>query len=214
VKPSLRVITTLRRDYPHVPICLIGMNEDFQSWPNVPTNWRERFTHYYRIQLDTDDATRQEQVALVFSLFLADVIKASAFKRSQTLEVPFGARKSDSTTGRITGRMVATLAAAVTLLVPILLPNVFGFEDRPCAALQTSYPDRIACRGVEAGFLWHVTNRTTATPQDGFTLPAQVLRCDASAADQLVIGETWLKPSGSFDDVVVPAGARTNTWDG
>lgn len=52
VDQGLRVIESVRKSSPDIPICLVGNAKDFIFMKGVPQKWRKRFEHYYKLPID------------------------------------------------------------------------------------------------------------------------------------------------------------------
>lgn len=70
-------------------------------------------------------------------------------------------------------------------------------EKRTCAEVAKSYPDRVCCRAVKAGFMWKVGGRTSLYVNEGYTPPKEPLRCDEDG----LVGEIPAY-QGKFDNVL------------
>ena len=75
-------IVNLRQTKPTVPICLVGETTELDDMPGFHPAWRHRFSHYYRIAVDTDQFEANEAfnegVGLIRDLLFADEIKLRA----------------------------------------------------------------------------------------------------------------------------------------
>jgi hypothetical protein len=199
---ALRLVGEVRRRFPQVPICLLGNKADFMTWPGVPNERRNKFQHYYKIELDAPDEIRRAQVDIVAVLFLADAIKAAGFEHYQTLELPFTAKPA---TQRFSTRFVALLSAGITAAAALVAPNLIGVETRTCTSLQQAYPDRVLCTGTQAGYYWRVGDRIALFAKEGFTHSATTLRCSSRGVREGLTGEIVRPPNTSFSTEVVVA---------
>ena len=78
-------IGEIRGKHELVPFCLAANTSWFEDMPGVPKNWRERFGHYYRLELNTSDADFTANAAVVRDLFIADAVKVRAMQSYQTV---------------------------------------------------------------------------------------------------------------------------------
>ena len=52
VGDALKVITATRDRFQHIPICLVGTNDQLSTFPDVPAEFKKRFSHYFRLTID------------------------------------------------------------------------------------------------------------------------------------------------------------------
>lgn len=75
-----------RGKHPLVPFCLAASARWFKEMPGVSKYWRERFSHYYRLELDASDANFSANAAVVRDLFIADAVKVKAMQSYETVQ--------------------------------------------------------------------------------------------------------------------------------
>lgn len=51
---SLKLIDKVRKEFPSVPIAIIGTRQQLSDFPDVPSKWKQRFSHYYKVPKDID----------------------------------------------------------------------------------------------------------------------------------------------------------------
>jgi hypothetical protein len=77
-------IGNLRVSQPHVTICFVGTRKELDEMAGLNAAWRSRFSHYYRLYTDKDDASFEAHTGLVRDLFVADAVKLKALGQVET----------------------------------------------------------------------------------------------------------------------------------
>jgi len=81
VAEGISAVREVRDELPHVPICLLGTVEQLTAWPGVPIEWRERFGHYYRVNIELPPGPLLRDIELATDRFRGYLLSQDAQAR-------------------------------------------------------------------------------------------------------------------------------------
>jgi hypothetical protein len=83
---AIEFISSMRAEYPIVPICLFSSYENLKSLPGVPFAWKNRFGHYYKLIKSHDESVFTASVERVIYQVSAQIQNHIAVERINELK--------------------------------------------------------------------------------------------------------------------------------
>ncbi len=74
----------IRTAQPLVSFCLVDTKQFLNGMPGFDKVWRDRLSHYYKLEMDVEDDDFAENIGLLRDLFVADSVKCRALGRYET----------------------------------------------------------------------------------------------------------------------------------
>jgi len=134
---AISLISATRSSISHVPICLIGTQDQLANMPGMPKEWARRFSHYYKLAKDLPAQLVREQTHVVTDLCAFYYSAKIAMNRLQDLQALMGHyRKTETPSSSNADKMAELLQGAINALElrhrssppSVIIPG-FGDDD-------------------------------------------------------------------------------------